>query len=219
MPATVPVESVMSKRPVQSRMPAAVPVESLMSKRPGQSGMPVTVPVESGRVRRRRVFSSKAPIKPKVSSRPQTTRPKNNHALYTPMAEVRENYETLLSLLKPVAIKADRGDISQTSGQSRSAPKPSGLPTARYTVSPESIDELLDEILIRDSTTACPSSESIDELLNELVISNSTTARQSSSRFVLDLSDLPLTPYRVSSSFIDDMLNSLVIRGKTLKRI
>ena len=86
-------------------------------------------------------------------------------------------------------------------------------------MSPESIDELLDEILISDSTTVHPSPASIDELLNELVISNSTTACQSSSRFVLDLSDLPLTPYRVSSSFIDDMVKSLVIRGKTLKRI
>ena len=118
----------MLKRPVQSRMPATVPVESLMSKRPGQSGMSVTVPVESGRVRRRRVFSSKAHIKPKVSTQPQTTHLKCNHALYTPMAEVRRNYGTLLSLLKPVAIKASRGDICQMSGQSRSAPGPSGLP-------------------------------------------------------------------------------------------
>ena len=63
----------MSKRPVQSGMPVTVPVESLMSKRPGQSGMPVTVPVESGRVRRRRVSSGKAHIKPKVSMKPRTS--------------------------------------------------------------------------------------------------------------------------------------------------
>ena len=137
----------------------------------------------------------KAHIKPKVSAKPKNTQHKCNHALYTPMAEVRQNYETLLSWLKPVAIKASRGDIGQTSGQGRSAPGPSGLPTARYTVSSEFIDELLDELTISDSTTEC----------------------WSSSRSVPDLSDLPLTKYRVSSSFIDKMLDSLVIGGEALE--
>ena len=167
----------------------------LMSRRPVQSRMPATVPVESGRVRRRRVSSSKAHNKPGVSEKPNNTKHKCNHALYTPMAEVRRNYETLLSWLKPVAIKASRGDIGQTSGQGRSAPGPSGLPTAQYTVSSEFIDELLDELTISDSTTEC----------------------RSSSRSVPDLSNLPLTQYRVSSSFIDEMLDSLVIGGEALE--
>ena len=91
MPATVPVKSVMSKSFMQSIRPAPVPVKSSMSKRPGPSGKPVTVPIESGRVRKSRVVSRKAPIKPKVSLKPQTNHPKCNKALYTPMAEVREN--------------------------------------------------------------------------------------------------------------------------------
>ena len=52
------------------------------------------------------------------------------------------------------------------------------------------------------------SSEFVDELLDSLIISDRMTEYRSSLRSVPDLSDLPSTKYRVSSSFIDEMLDT-----------
>ena len=119
-----------------------------------------------------------------------------NHALYTPMAELRRNYETVLSWLQPVVIKASRGNIRQKSMQSRSAPESSELPSTRYRVPSDFVDELLDSLVISDRTKGC----------------------QSSLRSAPDLSDLPSTKYRVPSGFIDEMLDGLVISDGALER-
>ena len=125
-----------------------LPTLPLMSRRPVQSGTPANVPVESGRVIRKCVSPSKANNRLWVSKKPKNTKHKCNHVLYTPMAEVRQNYETVLSWLQPAVIKASRGNICQTSRQSRSAPESSGLPSTQYRVPSEFVDELLDGLII-----------------------------------------------------------------------
>ena len=131
-----------------------------------------------------------------MSRTPKNTKHVCNHVLYTPMAELRCNYETVLSWLQPAAIKASRGNICQKSKQSRSALETSELPSTRYRV---------------------PSDFS-DELLDGLVISDRTTGYRSSLRSAPDLSDLPNTKYRVPSGFVDEMLDSLVISDGALER-
>ena len=113
LPVMVPVEPVVSMESVESRRP--VPVESSMSKRPGSSKKPITVPIESGRVRKSRAVLRKALVKSRRPVKLQRKPPQCDQALYTPPAEVRENYETLLSILESAAVKTDRGDIGQTS--------------------------------------------------------------------------------------------------------
>ena len=150
-----------------------LPTLPLMLRRPMQSGMPANVPVKSGKVIGRRVSPSKANNRLQVSKKPRNTKHKCNHVLYTPMAEVRRNYETVLSWLRPAAIKT--------------------------------------------STWYRVSSEFVDELLDSLTISDRTTESQSSLRSIPDLSGLPHTKYRVSPSFIDKMLDNLVISKEALE--
>ena len=101
----------------------------LMSTKPVHSDMPAHVPVESGKVIRRHVAPSKANNRLRMSKKPKNTKHMCNHVLYTPMAELRRNYEMVLLWLQLVAIKASRGNIRQKSRQSRSAPESSELPS------------------------------------------------------------------------------------------
>ena len=198
--------------PIQPVVSANVPVESgkvvgrcLWAKRrvassevndrPVQPGVSVDVPVESNKVIEGRVAPSKANNRLLMSKTPKKTKHVCNHVLYTPMAELRRNYETVLSWLQPAAIKVSKGNIRQKSRQSRSAPESSELPSTRYRVP----------------------SDFVDELLDGLVISDRTTEYQSSLRSAPDLSDLPSTKYRVPSSFIDKMLDSPVISDGALE--
>ena len=167
----------------------------LMLTKPVQSGMPATVPVESGTVIGRRVSPSKANNRLQVSKKPRNTKHNCNHVLYTPMAEVRQNYETVLSWLQPSGIKMSRGNIRPKKRQSKSVPNFSDLPDTRYRVS----------------------SEFVDELLDSLTTSDRTTKSQSPLRSIPDLSGLPSTRYRVSPSFIDKMLDNLVISKEALE--
>ena len=186
MPANVPVKSSkVMRRPV-------APGEA--SNRPVQPGVSANVPVESNKVTRRCVAPSKTNNRLQVSRTPKNTKHVCNHVLYTPMAELRRNYEMVLSWLQPAAIKESKGNIHQESRQSRSAPGSSELPSTRYRVP----------------------SDFVDELLDSLVISDRTIEYRSSLRSAPDFSDLPNTKYRVPSSFIDKMLDSLVISDEAL---
>ena len=88
-----------------------LPTLPLMSIGPMQSGVPANVPVESDKVIRRCVTPNKANKRLRVSKSPKNTKHMCNHVLYTPMAEVRRNYETMLSWLQPTVIKGSRGNI------------------------------------------------------------------------------------------------------------
>ena len=160
---------------------------------------------------------------------------------------MKRNFETLLSLLGPAAVKEDRGDISQTNAQCKSTSRPEVIQAGRGDIHPSSgpsnssskpatiqasqsdishpsdpfryavqaADELLAELSSKGPTTARPSPAS-----SACVSSNSISAQQSSSytpRF--DLSDLPITPYRVPPSYIEEMVDSLVIMAKRKKSL
>ena len=112
------------------------------------------------------------------------------------MAELRHNYETVLSWLQPVDVKASSGEIHKESVQNSFAPDSSELPSTKYRVP----------------------SGFVDEMLDGLVISDRTTGYQSSLRSAPDLSDLPSTKYRVPSGFVDKILDSLVISDGALER-
>ena len=119
---------------------------------------------------RRRVASSKANNRLQMSKKPKNTKHMCNHVLYTPMAELRRNYETVLSWLQLAAIKASRGNICQKSMQSRSAPESSELPSTRYRLPSDFVDELLDSLVVSDRMLErCRSSmESVNKLIDEL---------------------------------------------------
>ena len=222
--------------PLRVLVEPAVPMESRSlcsvisstSRSPNLSKMPVTIPLKSGRVTTSHAHPRKVLPKSKRPMRIRRGPSQYNQALYTPLAEVKKNFETLLSLLGPAAVKEDRGDISQPSDQCESTSRPviipagqgdihsssdsntsSSKPTTiqasqsdishpndpfRYAV--QAADELLADLFSKGPTTACSSPAS-----SACVSSNHTSAHQSSSytpRF--DLSDLPITPYRVPSS-------------------
>ena len=145
----------------------SLPTLPLTSVGPMQPGVPANVSVESGKVIRRHVASSKANNRLRMSKKPKNTKHMCNHVHYTPMAELRHHYETVLSWLQPAVIKASRGNIRQKSRQSRSAPESSELPSTRYY---DFVDELLDSLVISDLTSERhqPSMTFIDNLLNSL---------------------------------------------------
>ena len=133
VPANVPVESgkvigrcvapsEANNRPVQPGVSANVPVESdkvirrrvapsEASNRPVQPGVPNNVCVESSKVMRGQVAPSKANNRLWMSRTPKNTKHVCNHVLYTPMAKLRRNYETVLSWLQLAAIKVSQGNI------------------------------------------------------------------------------------------------------------
>ena len=109
------------------------------------------------------------------------------------MAELRRNYETVLSWLHPSGISKNQGDLLLKKKQSNQILDLSDLPATRYRVPPEFVDELLDSLTTSDRTPRSPSSSSS----------------------MPDLLDLPSTRYQVSSSFIDELLDDLMVgRGR-----
>ena len=136
--------------------------------------------------------------------------------------DIGQTSDQCKSTSQPVAIQAGRGDISPSSDRRNSTSKPVAIPAGRGDIShlsdqrryvSQAVNELLANLFTNDHITVHPSSPaSIGRPSNACVTSNSTSARQSSSRF--DFSDLPITPYRVPSSYIEDMINSLVILSK-----
>ena len=86
-----------------------LPTLPLMSVGPVQPGVPANVPVKSGKVIRRRVAPSKANDRLRMSRTPKNTKHVCNHVLYTPMAELRCNYETMLLWLQPVCRQGKQG--------------------------------------------------------------------------------------------------------------
>ena len=95
----------LARRVMQSTKcsPPTLPIVSLG---PLQQEVCTYFPVKSVKVMRRCVVSSRVRKKHQVSRKPKNM---YNHALYTPMAELRHNYEMLLSWLKLVVPKADSG--------------------------------------------------------------------------------------------------------------
>ena len=84
----------------------------IMSVGPLQQGVCTYVPVKSVKMIRRCVVPSWVSKKRRVSKKPKN---RYNHACYTPIAELRCNYETLLSWLKLVVPKADSGETCENS--------------------------------------------------------------------------------------------------------
>ena len=111
--------------------------------------MSVCVSVESDKVIEGPVAPSNANHRLLMSKAPQKTKHVCNYVLYTPMAELRRNYETVLSWLQPVTVQVGTGNIQQRSRQVRPAPGSSGLPSAPYRVSSAFVDELLAGINVR----------------------------------------------------------------------
>ena len=120
-----------------------------------------------------------------------TEKPRNtcDQVLATPLAEVRQNYETVLSWLRPSGINTSQGNIRPKKKQSSPILDLSDLPATRYRVT----------------------SGFVDELLDSLTTSDRTPRSLSSSSSMPDLSDLPSTRYQVSSSFIDELLDDLMV--------
>ena len=101
--------------PLRVLVQPAVPMESRSlclvgsstSRSPNLSKMPVTTPLKSGRVTKSHAHTWK--VLPK-SKRPMRTRrgpSQRNQTLCTPLAETKENFETLLSLIGTADIKED----------------------------------------------------------------------------------------------------------------
>ena len=142
-------------------------------------------------------------------------------AVKTDRGDIGQTSDQCKSTSRPVTIQAGRGDISPSSDRGNSTSKPVAIPAGRGDIShlsdqhryvSQAVDELLANLFTNDHITVRPSPASIGRPSNALVTSKSTSACQSSSRF--DFSDLPITPYRVPPSYIEDMINSLVIPSK-----
>ena len=90
-----------------------------------------------------------------MSRKPKNTKNMCNHALYTPMAELRRNYEMVLSWLQPVVVKASSGEIRKKSMQNSFAPDLSELPNTKYRVPCGFVNKILDGLVISDRTKGC----------------------------------------------------------------
>ena len=126
--------------------------------------------MESGKVTKGCVSPSKANNRLRMFRTPKNTKHVCNHVLYTPMAGLRRNYETVLSWLQLAAIKASKGNICLESGQSMYAPESSELPSTWYRVSFDFVDELLDGLVISDGALERyqPSMTFVDKLIDNL---------------------------------------------------
>ena len=130
----------------------------LMSVGPLHPGVSTDVPVESVKVMRGHGVSSRASKKLRVSRKPKNTKNVCNHALYTPMAKLRLNYETVLSWLQPVIVKVHSDVIHKEGVQDSFVPDLSELPNTKYQVPSGFVDKLLDGLVISDRTAGCRSS-------------------------------------------------------------
>ena len=134
------------------------PTLPFMSAWPLQPEVSTNVPIKSVKVIRRHVVPCGANKRLWMSRNHKDTQHTCNHAIYTPMVELRCNNETVLSWLQPVIVKASKVDIRQKNRQINSAPDPSELPSTRYRVPSGFVDELLDGLVISDRTTGYRSS-------------------------------------------------------------
>ena len=115
---------------------------------------------------------------------------KCDSVLYTSLAEERENFETLLLFIQPS--NAPRRNLLPKKKQPCN-PELSELPSARYTLPPEYVDDLLDE-------------------LNDLTINRSqgdSLQQEPQGNLNLDLSDLPPIWYSLPPKFVDELLDDL----------
>ena len=115
---------------------------------------------------------------------------KCDYVLYTSLDEERENFETLLLFIQPSNVP--RRDLLPKKRQLCN-PELSKLPSARYTLPPEYVDDLLDEV-------------------NDLIINKrqgDSLQQEPQGNLNLDLSDLPPTRYSLSSNFVDEFLSDL----------
>ena len=112
-----------------------------------QSGVSVRVSSDSDEVIAGRGVSQDTSNKVLMPESLQKTKHVSNHVLYTPMAEMRRNYETVLSWLQPVSSHSAPSDLPQRSRQVGPAPGSSGLPRAPFR---EFADELLADIDVRE---------------------------------------------------------------------
>ena len=115
---------------------------------------------------------------------------KCDSVLYTSLAEERENFETLLLFIQPSS--DPQRDLLPKKEQPCN-PDLSDLPSARYTLPPEYVDDLFND-------------------LNDLTINRSqgdSLPQEHQCNFNLDLSDLPPTQYSLPSNFVDEFLNDL----------
>ena len=118
------------------------------SRRSLQSGVSDSAPSDSDDIITRCEFSLDTysnVLRPKF---PQETRHISNHVLYTPPAELRWNYETLLSMIRPAPSQTTTGDLPQRSRMGGPATGPSRLPGAPYK---DFVDELLADIDVRNT--------------------------------------------------------------------
>ena len=155
-------------RRVMKSMKYSPPTLPLISVGPLQPGVSADVPVESVKVMKRRGISSGASKSLWMSRKPKNTKNMCNHALYTPMAELRHKYETVLSWLLPVVVKASSGGIRKKSMHGSFAPDLSELPNTKYRVSSGFFDEMLDGLVISDRTAGCRSSLGSAPVLSDL---------------------------------------------------
>ena len=133
---------------------------------------------------KRNLSSSKGQDRPRMTKESQD---KCDSVLYTSLAEERENFETLLLFIQPSS--APQRDLLPKKEQPCN-PDLSDLPSARYTLPPEYVDDLLNDLTINRSQG--------DSLLQE-----------HQCNFNLDLSDLPPTQYSLPSNFVDEFLSDL----------
>ena len=89
-----------------------LPTLPIMSVGSLQQGVCTFAPVKSVKVMRRHVVSGRVSKKCRVSRKPKNM---YSNVCYTPMAELRRNYETLLLQLKPVVPKVDSGGNRKSS--------------------------------------------------------------------------------------------------------
>ena len=115
---------------------------------------------------------------------------KCDYVLYTSLDEERENFETLLLFIQPSNVPPR--DLLPKKRQLCN-PELSKLPSARYTLPPEYVDDLLDEV-------------------NDLIINRSqgdSLQQEPQGKLNLDLSDLPPTRYTLPPGFVDEHLDDL----------
>ena len=128
-----------------------------------QSGVSIRVSSDSDEMIARHRVSQDTSNKVLMPESPQKTKHACNHVLYTPMAEMRRNYETVLSWLRPVSSQAATGDLPQRSRQVGPAPGSSGLPRAPYR---DFADELLADIDVRGYQLSSEEKALVDDLLD-----------------------------------------------------
>ena len=123
------------------------------------SSVPNNIPVGSGRLighslwaHRQREEASRGSLHSEASSYDSSdsddlvTRHLRDHVQYTPPAELRRNYETLLLMIQSGPSQTTMRDPPQRSMMGEPAPGPSRLPEASYK---DPVHELLDDLDVR----------------------------------------------------------------------